>query len=154
MIENSRTYGKGRRIADMNPAQAYTIMFFTGGFLYCALEILMRGYSHISMLLAGGICFVLVGAVQNLLGGQASLVGQMLLCSLMITVVEFVVGMIVNRYLHLAVWDYSGQQYNFRGQICLLYCNLWFWLSGPVIVLHDLMEHFLLNVPMQHYKIF
>ena len=102
----------------MNPAQAYTIMFFTGGFLYCALEILMRGYSHISMLLAGGICFVLVGAVQNLLGGQASL------------------------------------QYNFRGQICLLYCNLWFWLSGPVIVLHDLMEHFLLNVPMQHYKIF
>ena len=118
----------------MNPAQAYTIMFFTGGFLYCALEILMRGYSHISMLLAGGICFVLVGAVQNLLGGQASLVG--------------------NRYLHLAVWDYSGQQYNFRGQICLLYCNLWFWLSGPVIVLHDLMEHFLLNVPMQHYKIF
>ena len=47
----------------MNPAQAYTIMFFTGGFLYCALEILMRGYSHISMLLAGGICFVLVGAV-------------------------------------------------------------------------------------------
>ena len=63
----------------MNPAQAYTIMFFTGGFLYCALEILMRGYSHISMLLAGGICFVLVGAVQNLLGGQASLVGQMLL---------------------------------------------------------------------------
>ena len=92
--------------------------------------------------------------MQNLLGGQASLVGQMLLCSLMITVVEFVVGMIVNRYLHLAVWDYSGQQYNFRGQICLLYCNLWFWLSGPVIVLHDLMEHFLLNVPMQHYKIF
>lgn len=138
----------------MNPAQAYTIMFFTGGFLYCALEILMRGYSHISMLLAGGICFVLVGAVQNLLGGQASLVGQMLLCSLMITVVEFVVGMIVNCYLHLAVWDYSGQLYNFRGQICLLYCNLWFWLSGPVIVLHDLMEHFLLNVPMQHYKIF
>ena len=49
----------------MNPAQAYTIMFFTGGFLYCALEILMRGYSHISMLLAGGICFVLVGAAKS-----------------------------------------------------------------------------------------
>ena len=95
--------------------------------------------------------YIIYGA---LFCGQASLVGQMLLCSLMITVVEFVVGMIVNRYLHLAVWDYSGQQYNFRGQICLLYCNLWFWLSGPVIVLHDLMEHFLLNVPMQHYKIF
>lgn len=138
----------------MNPVQAYTIMFFTGGFLYCALEILMRGYSHISMLMAGGVCFILVGVVQNILGDSASLVGQMFFCGLMITIVEFLFGMIVNRYMHLAVWDYSEQQYNFQGQICLLYCNIWFFLSGPVILLHDLMEHALLGMPLQHYKLF
>lgn len=138
----------------MNPVQAYTIMFFTGGFLYCALEIIMRGYSHVSMLMAGGACFVLVGVVQNILGDSASLVGQMFFCGLMITAVEFVVGMIVNRYMHLAVWDYSKQQYNIQGQICLLYCNIWFLLSGPVILLHDLMEHALLGVPLQQYKLF
>lgn len=138
----------------MNPVQAYIIMFFTGGFLYCTIEIIARGYSHISMLLAGGLCFVLVGVIQNILGDTASLVGQMLLCGLMITGVEFVVGLIVNRYMHLAVWDYSGEQYNIRGQICLLYCNIWFFLSAPMIYLHDFMEYLLLGYPMQHYKLF
>ena len=44
----------------------------------------------------------------------------------MITSVELLFGMVVNRQLHLNVWDYSGEQYNFQGQICLLYSNLWF----------------------------
>ena len=67
----------------MNHFQVYLIMFLTGGFLYCGIEILYRGYSHISMLLAGGLCFMLVGAVENLLGDGASLIGQMIICGLM-----------------------------------------------------------------------
>ena len=35
----------------MTQIQAYSIMFFTGGFLYCCIEIIARGYSHFSMLL-------------------------------------------------------------------------------------------------------
>ena len=137
----------------MNHFQVYLIMFLTGGFLYCGIEILYRGYSHISMLLAGGLCFMLVGAVENLLGDGASLIGQMIICGLMITGVEFVVGMIVNRQMHLNVWDYSGQQYNLKGQICLLYTNLWILLSCPVIVLHDYMEYILLGSQLPNYKI-
>ena len=105
----------------MNPVQAYVIMFLTGGFLYCGIEILYRGYSHISMLFAGGLCFLLVGVIQGILGESASIVGQMLLCGIMITVVEFLTGEIVNRHMHLNVWDYSAEQYNFKGQICLIY---------------------------------
>ena len=137
----------------MNHFQVYLIMFLTGGFLYCGIEILYRGYSHISMLLAGGLCFMLVGAVENLLGDGASLIGQMIICGLMITGVEFVVGMIVNRQMHLNVWDYSGQQYNLKGQICLLYTNLRILLSCPVIVLHDYMEYILLGSQLPNYKI-
>lgn len=138
----------------MSTIQAYIIMFLTGGFLYVGIEILQRGYSHISMLLAGGLCFLLVGAVENILGESASFVSQMVVCGLMITTVEFLVGMLVNQKMHLGVWDYSKQQYNFKGQICLLYTNLWILLSGPVIITHDLMEHFLLQMPLRHYKIF
>ena len=127
----------------MNHFQVYLIMFLTGGFLYCGIE----------MLLAGGLCFMLVGAVENLLGDGASLIGQMIICGLMITGVEFVVGMIVNRQMHLNVWDYSGQQYNLKGQICLLYTNLWILLSCPVIVLHDYMEYILLGSQLPNYKI-
>ena len=138
----------------MNPVQAYVIMFLTGGFLYCGIEILYRGYSHISMLFAGGLCFLLVGVIQGILGESASIVGQMLLCGFMITVVEFLTGEIVNRHMHLNVWDYSAEQYNFKGQICLLYSNMWFLLSCPMIILHDYMEYFLIGSQVPHYKIF
>ena len=60
----------------MNTVQAYIIMFLTGGFLYVGIEILQRGYSHISMLLAGGLCFLLVGVVEHIAGESASLVGD------------------------------------------------------------------------------
>lgn len=72
----------------MTQIQAYSIMFFTGGFLYCCIEIIARGYSHFSMLLAGGTCFLLVGLIEYLLGDSASLLSQMILCGLMITFVE------------------------------------------------------------------
>lgn len=138
----------------MNTVQAYIIMFLTGGFIYTGIEILQRGFSHISMFVAGGLCFLLVGVVEAIAGDSASLVGEMVICGLMITLVELVFGMLVNQKLNLGVWDYSGEQYNFKGQICLLYTNLWVLLSGPVIIVHDLMKYFLLGSPLQHYKIF
>ena len=138
----------------MNTIQAYIIMFMTGGFLYCGIEILYRGYSHISMLFAGGLCFILVGVIENILGENASIISQMRFCGIMITIVEFIFGMVVNRYMHLGVWDYSGEQYNFKGQICLLYSNMWFMLSCPMIFLHDYMEHILLGTAIPNYKIF
>lgn len=72
----------------------------------------------------------------------------------MITGIEFIFGEIVNRYMNLNVWDYSGEQYNFKGQICLLYSNMWFFLSCPMIILHDYMKYLLLGQSMPHYKIF
>jgi len=138
----------------MTQLQAYSIMFLTSGFLYCGLEILARGFSHFSMFLAGGTCFLLIGAVQHILGNSASILSQMFFCGIMITLVELVFGMVVNRHLHLNVWDYSSQQYNFQGQICLLYSNLWFLLSGPVILLHDYMEFLLLDTQLPQYRIF
>lgn len=138
----------------MNVVQAYTIMFLTGGFVYAGIEVLARGYSHISMFFAGGLCFLLVGLVENILGNSASFVSQMVICGLMITLVELAIGLVVNQKLHLGVWDYSEQQYNLKGQICLLFTNLWILLSGPVILLHDFMRYFLLGTSMPHYKIF
>lgn len=138
----------------MSQFQAYSIMFFTGGFLYCLLEIIARGHSHVSMFLAGGSCFLLVGIIQFLLGDNASFLSQMFFCGIMITLVELFIGIIVNRHMQLNVWDYSNEQYNFRGQICLLYTNLWFLLSAPVILLHDFMEYLLLGLRLPHYKIF
>ena len=106
----------------------YMLLFLLGGFSYCIIEILSRGYSHISMLIAGGICFVLIGNL-NRKRKDMSLVGQMFLSAFIITGIELVTGLIVNVWLDLEVWDYSDLPYNFMGQICLLYTNVWFILS-------------------------
>jgi len=39
----------------------YYMMFIFGGFKYYLIEILWRGYSHVSMYLAGGFCFLMLG---------------------------------------------------------------------------------------------
>lgn len=45
-----------------------------------------------------------------------------------ITVVELVVGLVVNRWLGWSVWDYSALPLNLWGQITPIYSSLWFLL--------------------------
>lgn len=130
----------------------YILLFLLGGFSYCIIEILSRGYSHISMLIAGGICFVLIGNL-NRKRKDLSLVSQMFLSTFIITGIELVTGLIVNVWLDLEVWDYSDLPYNFMGQICLLYTNVWFFLSVLGILLDDYTRYFLMGEEKPHYKI-
>lgn len=130
----------------------YMLLFLLGGFSYCIIEILSRGYSHISMLIAGGLCFVLIGNL-NRKRKDMSLVSQMFLSTFIITGIELVTGLIVNVWLELEVWDYSDLPYNFMGQICLLYTNVWFFLSVLGILLDDYTRYFLMGEEKPHYKI-
>lgn len=138
----------------MSHIQAHVIMFFLGGFFYCIIELIARGRTHISMFAAGGICFLLIGGIRIILGDSIALFSQMFLSSLLITLIELCVGILVNRKLGLNVWDYSHEQYNLLGQICLLYSNIWFLISAPIIVFYDLLKCLLLDVPFPHYRIF
>ena len=138
----------------LNPIQAYTIIFLSGGFLYCGMEVLYRGFTHISMFFTAGICFLMIGFIENILGDHVSILLQMLLCGIMITGIEFIVGLFVNRQLQLGVWDYSRQPYNIKGQICLWNSILWCLLSGPAIILYDLMRYFFMGISLPHYRIF
>ncbi|HKL80400.1 MAG TPA: hypothetical protein VJ888_08205 [Mobilitalea sp.] len=132
----------------------YTLLFLIGGFIYGGLEILSRGFSHISMFVAGGICFILIGLLNEVYSWEFSLVGQMVISAGIITVVEFLSGMIVNVWLQLGVWDYSDQPYNLMGQICLLYTNIWFFISLFGILIDDYLRYFLLKEKKPHYKVF
>ena len=42
------------------------ILFIIGGLIYVGIEILARGFSHWSMFILGGICFVIVGLLNEL----------------------------------------------------------------------------------------
>lgn len=137
-----------------NNTLKYILLFFIGGYAYCGVEMLFRGFTHISMLVAGGICFILVGLLNEAFPTKIALLSQMVISALIITVVELIVGLIVNVWLKLDVWDYSELPYNFMGQICLLFTNIWFLLSLVSILLDDYLKHFLLGEEKPKYKIF
>lgn len=133
--------------------QKIVFLFLLGGFLYCTIEILFRGFSHISMFVDGGLCFCLIGSLNDLFRRELSLLTQMVLSVMIITTVELVTGLIVNVWLRLGVWDYSLLQFNFMGQISLLFCVLWFFLSFPAIVLYDYIRYWFMGGEKPHYKV-
>ena len=46
-----------------------------------------------------------------------------------VTAMELVVGVPLNLFMGLNIWDYSQVPFNFLGQICLPFTVLWFFLS-------------------------
>ena len=120
-----------------NPLALLAIKMLFGGIAYGLLEIIWRGYTHPSMVLAGGICFTMMFAVNRFLA-DTPLIFRSALCALGITAVEFTIGMLVNRLWHMEVWDYSDEWMHLLGQICPLYSCIWFLISFCICFLISL----------------
>ncbi len=110
------------------------LFFCIGGLGYVLLELLWRGWSHISMFFAGGACFLLLGGLNNV-RPRLPLLFRALAGAGVITMVELLAGLIANR--NYAVWDYRHLPLNFYGQICLPFTLLWIPISLVALVLHD-----------------
>ena len=130
------------------------LLFVFGGLMYMGVEILFRGYTHFSMFFVGGLCFVLVGGINEKLPWNMAFVSQMMIASLLVTAVEFVAGVILNLLLGLGVWDYSTLPYNLLGQISLIFSVGWFFLSAIGILLDDWLRYLIYGEERPHYKIF
>lgn len=106
----------------------YIILFGLGAFSYGLLEVVWRGYTHWTMMIAGGLCFVVFSVISEKLHG-VRLLYKCILGSLTVTAIELVFGGIFNLALNMNVWDYSNIPINLFGQICLLFSVLWGFLS-------------------------
>ena len=115
------------------------LIFSIFGLTYGLIEILWRGYTHPSMVIVGGICGLLIGLL-NERNKKMNLLLQMVEGMVIVTVLEFVSGIILNLYLGLNVWDYSNMRFNLLGQICPQFCIAWFFLSYFVIRIDDLLR--------------
>lgn len=113
------------------------LFFCIGGGGYVGLELLWRGRSHISMFLAGGLCFLLLGKLHYA-RPQLPWLLRGALGAVIITSVELLAGLIANR--SYAVWDYRDMPFNFHGQICLPFCLLWVPLSLGAMALYGWMD--------------
>ncbi len=100
------------------------ITFGLGAFLYALIEIVWRGHTHWSMMIAGGLSFLSFSVISEKLS-RFRLPVKCVVGSLTVTVIEFIFGVIFNLILKKGVWDYSDKPFNLLGQICLLFSVLW-----------------------------
>ena len=128
------------------------ILFIIGGVAYLGVEILWRGYSHFSMLCVGGLCFVLIGLINEFFSWDLSIWKQAGISAIIVTVVEFIAGVILNLILGLNVWSYAGMPFNILGQVCLPYTLAWFFLAIPALILDDVLRWIIFSEEKPHYN--
>ena len=126
----------------------------TGGLLYILIETAWRGYSHWTMFVLGGMCFLALGLINEGLSWEMPLWQQMLLGACIITCLEFLTGCIVNLWLGWDVWDYSGMPGNILGQVCPRYFLLWLPVSLAGILLDDWLRYWWWGEERPHYRLF
>lgn len=105
------------------------------------------------MFLLGGLCFIIIGALNEHLPWEMSIIKQSLIGSAIITGLEFIFGFILNIVLKLQVWDYSHLPLNILGQICLPFSLAWIGLSIVAIVIDDYLRWKLFNEEKPHYHL-
>lgn len=99
-----------------------------GGLAYLGVELVWRGRTHWTMGVLGGLCFVLIGLLDEWYPRMPVWL-QCALGALIVTALELVTGLLVNVRLGWAVWDYSAMPGNLWGQICPQYTAAWLVLS-------------------------
>lgn len=117
-------------------AKKYGLFFVIGAVGYGIIEVIWRGYTHWSMIIAGGLCFVLFSVVSERMKDSNILI-KAGVCALGITVVEFVFGLFFNVMLGMRVWDYSDMPLNVMGQICPTFSLMWVGLAILFLPLAD-----------------
>ena len=129
-----------------------THLFFVGATIYVVIEKLYRGYSHWTMFLLGGICFIALGLINEVIPWDMPLLLQMFIGGVIITVLEFITGCVVNLWLGWNVWDYSELPFNLWGQISLFSSIVWLGLSLVGIVLDDTIRWKFFGEYKPHYR--
>ena len=130
----------------------YEFLFFIGATIYVVIEKLYRGYSHWTMFLLGGICFIALGLINEVIPWDMPLLLQMFIGGAIITVLELITGCVVNLWLGWNVWDYSELPFNLWGQISLFSSIVWVGLSLVGIVLDDTIRWKFFGEDKPHYR--
>ena len=132
----------------------HAVLALCGGCVYFLIEMAWRGHSHWTMAVLGGVCFVLIGDINEFIPWNMPLILQGAIGSGIVTVLELVSGIILNLWLGLGIWDYSNMPFNLLGQICLPFTLLWVALSIVAVVLDDWLRYWLFGEDRPIYTLF
>ncbi len=132
----------------------HAVLALCGGCVYFLIEMAWRGHSHWTMAVLGGVCFVLIGDINEFIPWNMPLVLQGAIGSGIVTLLELVSGIVLNLWLGLGIWDYSNMPFNFLGQICLPFSLLWVALSVVAVILDDWLRYWLFGEDRPTYTLF
>ena len=137
----------------MKKISEYLFLWALGGTLYYFMEIFFRGFSHWSMFILGGICLVFFTVQGQMVHWEDPMWRQILRCIIFVTAMEFITGIIVNKWLDLAVWDYSSLPFQLFGQICLPFAVLFSGLCAIGILLGGNLLHWFYGEEKSHFHL-
>ena len=143
----------------MKKMEKSAYLFMVGGAIYWLIEWFFKtfiscGKISFTMFMVGGLCFLIIGSINEFLTFDMSLMFQGYIGCVLITTIELIVGVVLNLVLGLGIWDYSNQPFNFLGQICLTFSFAWFILSIVCVVLDDYLRYWLFNEEKPYYRVF
>ena len=131
----------------------YLFIWTLGGCIYYSLEIVFRGFSHWSMFVLGGLAFCCCTFQGQSMHWSEPLWIQLVRAVIFVTALEFITGIIVNKWLTLAIWDYSDQPLQLWGQICVPFMILFSGLLVCGIFLGGSLTHFIFGEEKPHFFI-
>lgn len=109
----------------------YTIIFIVSGFIYTALELLWRGYTHWTMFVCAGLCGLAMANINNnWLEFDTDFRIQIIASALVCTAMEFIFGIIFNG--DFTIWDYRGLWGTIHwlgDQVNILFFGVWMLIS-------------------------
>lgn len=118
----------------------YLFLFHFGGGTYTTIELLYRNETYIQMYVLGGICFIICGLLNEFYKWETPLVKQVLIGGFVITLLEFITGMIFNVWLGMNMWSYEDLKFNLYGQIAPQFIAIWLLLALVAIILDDVIR--------------
>ena len=129
-------------------------IFLLFGAIYFSLEFIWKGYfPHWTMFVLGGCMGMCIGGLNEYLPWEWSFWKQCTCGMVLVTVAEGISGLVLNRLLGLAIWNYSNVWGNFFfHQCCIPFSIIWFFLSGLCILIDDQVRYVFFSEEKPYYN--
>lgn len=146
----------------MNSLARKIVLFYVGFSTYIMIEVMFHskmslfepGWSYIASGLMGATAFMIIDSFNNSISWDIEFIIQMVLGGVVVTFIEFIVGLVSVFIFHSRMWDYSDMPMNLYGIICPQFTIFWILLSAIAIILGDIINFFIFQEGPHPYYIF